>query len=123
MKNILLAFVVSLGAVAAEKPLLQHTYDEGLVPPHLYHRSSCQVFSDKVVVTRIFNGVESAETHPIAFSRCALTRLGELIQKASEAKIAEKEAPTDVPYDGYLASLGDKEVVLKVSQSQTSKEN
>jgi hypothetical protein len=112
-------------APPAETPLLLHAYDEGLVPPYLYHRASCAIFADKIVIQRNYAGVKTEEIRPLTFPEGALEKLQALIVKASTGTIQGKDAPTDLPYDGYTATVRTEapSIILKQSQSSSVKEN
>ena len=126
MKSVLGLFITFFPVIVfGGQPLLLHAYDEGLVPPYMYHRGDCAIYTDRIVINRNYNGVETQEVRKLVLSPDALAKLQSLITKASTGKVQEKEMPTDIPYDGYTAYVHPQapSIILKVSQSMSAKEN
>ena len=127
MKHLLIFVLTALpfSLYAIESPLLLHTYDEGLVPQFMYHRSHCAIYTDRIVIVRNYNGVETEETRPILFAKDAMAKLQAVINDSGKGPITHKEEPTCLPYDGYTAYINPNtpSVILKVMQSQQSSLN
>jgi hypothetical protein len=89
MKNalILLALVAGV-AQAAPQPLVAKYNSTGYVHPDYARHEACELFTDRVVITRSYggrDGVATVETHPITLSG----DFGAILRQASNESLEE----------------------------------
>ncbi len=102
MKNtILFIAILFLAGIAnaGDKAVLTKTYTSGFVPPELSQSERCEIFEDKIVITKASAGLTSVKKQKISLSGDIYST----ISKAAQGEIVKDVETIDAPTTEYTA--------------------
>lgn len=112
LKTIIGGLLLSAASAQASTLLLIKSLGSGYVPEGFEMAKSCQVFDDKIVITRQLAGNtwKEEKVNPLK----DLSYVNQFMTSASRAEITREPMPTDIPRLVYFAVVDGKNVTLKI---------
>lgn len=109
------SLLLTSAAFADETPMLVKTTGGGYMHPDFYRSTKCEIFVDKVVVTKsVAQSWQTREEKVLYTDRNALLQLSLKVEEASKAElVTEGPMIMDAPMTHWVAMHRGEEVLLK----------